>query len=390
MSVDQGLKALVIGGGIGGLTMAHALRREGIAATVYERVQNLERAQFGSGFFLWSNAMAALKQLDLADPVATVGAPIRRFQEFTARGEQFANWPVDEMSAPAGVPSICVSRADLHPILLRGLGEGKVRLGADCTGFVQDATGVTAHFADGRTARGDLLIGADGTHSITRDGLRRQGSPRYAGYSAWHAIIDDPYRDTLGDTFREAWGRGARFIHYPVGHGRRYWAGFLAVPEDFPTPDGARAAMLAGFGRWMEPLKALMAATTEGDIHRTPIYTRLPLRHWGAGRVTLLGDSAHPMTPNLGQGACQAIEDAVVLAKCLRGVGLAGDIPAALRDYEGRRKGRTASVVLRAWGIGETGRWKNGLACALRDRINRVVFNTVALQQQRKDMTHVV
>jgi 2-polyprenyl-6-methoxyphenol hydroxylase-like FAD-dependent oxidoreductase len=390
MKTAWNLKVLVVGGGIGGLTVAHALRREGIAVTVFERAQNIERAQYGSGFFLWSNAMAALKQLDLADAVTAVGAPIRRFEEFTARGEQFANWPVDEMSAPAGVPSICISRADLHPVLLDRLGEGMVELGAECTGFEQDATGVTAHIAGGRTERGDLLIGADGVRSITRDNLRRQASPRYAGYTAWHAIIDDAYRDSLGDIFREAWGRGARFIHYPVGHNRRYWAGFLAVPEDFPTPDGARATMFTAFSRWMEPLKALIAATEEEEIHRTPIYTRLPLRHWGEERVTLLGDSAHPMTPNLGQGACQAIEDAVVLAKCLRGLGEGDDIAAALRDYERRRKSRTASVVMRAWGIGETGRWKSGLACTLRDRINRVVFSTVALSQQRKDMTYSV
>ncbi|MGN6362569.1 MAG: FAD-dependent monooxygenase [Thermomicrobiales bacterium] len=384
------LSVIIIGGGIGGLALALALRAIGIAAMVYERASNLERASFGSGFFLWANAMAALRQIGFADEVAQVAAPIAHFEEYNWRGDHLATWPVAELSQPTGVPSVCVSRADLYQALLGALRPDVLQLGAECTGFTQDDRGATAHFADGRTVRGDLLIGADGVHSAIRQTLYRKRRAPYAGYTAWHAIIEDSYQDHLGETFREAWGRGARFVHYPVGHGRRYWAAFLAVPSDYTLPTGTQASLWQRYHRWMDPIPDLIAATSDADLHRTPIAASLPLRSWGDGRVTLLGDAAHPMTPNLGQGACQAIEDAVTLAKCLQGVTSRSDLPAILRDYEARRRRRTNPVVFRAWGIGRTGLWKNSAACMLRDQINRVVFNTIALQQQRKDLTHVV
>jgi 2-polyprenyl-6-methoxyphenol hydroxylase-like FAD-dependent oxidoreductase len=384
------LGVIIIGGGIGGLTLALALRASGIGATIYERAPNLERARFGSGFFLWANAMAALRQIGLADGVTRIAAPIARFEEYTWRGDHLATWPVAELSRPAGVPSVCVSRAELYQVLLGALDRDMLRLNAECTGFTQDEHGVTVQFADGQRVHGDLLIGAGGVHSIVRRHLHGKGRASYAGYTAWHAIVPDAYRDELGATFREAWGRGARFVHYPVGQGQRYWAAFQAVPEDYTLAAGVQASLHQRFGRWMAPIPDLIAATRDEDLHRTPIAASLPLRHWGEGRVTLLGDAAHPMTPNLGQGACQAIEDAITLAKYLHGVTSRADLPAVFRNYEAHRRKRTNPVVFRAWGIGRTGLWKNGAACMLRDQVNRVVFNTVALRQQRKDLAHVV
>jgi 2-polyprenyl-6-methoxyphenol hydroxylase-like FAD-dependent oxidoreductase len=389
-SVLEELSVIIIGGGIGGLTLALALRAVGIAAMIYERASNLERAGFGSGFFLWANAMAALRQIGCADEVARVAAPIARFEQYDWRGKHLATWPVAEMSQPAGVPSVCVSRADLYQELLSAIGPEVLQLGAECTGFTQDDHGVTAHFADGRSTRGDLLIGADGARSTVRQALQSKRRAPYAGYTAWHAIIEDSYQEYLGDAFRQIWGQGARFVHYPVGRGRRYWAAFLAVPSDYALPAGVQESLRQRYHDWMAPIPDLIAATQDADLHRTPIVASLPLRHWGEGRVTLLGDAAHPMTPNLGQGACQAIEDAVSLAKCLRGVTSRSDLPAILRDYEARRRRRTNSIVLRAWAIGRTGLWKNGVACMLRDQVRRVAFNTVALWQQRKDLAHVV
>ena len=384
-------RALVIGGGIGGLTAAIALRRAGIEATVFEQRPELERAQFGSGFFMWSNAISALKQLDLADGVIAAGAPIEWFKEYTSHGDVIALWPVGEIAREIGVPSVCVSRSDLHPVLTAALGDGVPQLSARCIGFEQDATGVTAQFEDGRQERGDLLIGADGIGSAIRGQLRDKSDPRYAGYTAWRAIIPFAHELAPEDTFNETWGRGSRFIHYPVGGGRHYLSGFLTVPKDFPEPaEGRKAMMLARFAGWRDPIRALIEATPEDEFHRTEIHSHFPFRRGGEGRVTLLGDAAHPMTPNLGQGACQAIEDAVVLAKCLTAEGASGDVATALRAYEAARKGRTASMMMRAWGIGLTGRMKNPVAVQLRDRISKVMFNTLALKQQRQDMAYQV
>jgi 2-polyprenyl-6-methoxyphenol hydroxylase-like FAD-dependent oxidoreductase len=148
--------------------------------------------------------------------------------------------------------------------------------------------------------------------------------------------------------------------------------------------------MLGWFQGWPDPIEALIEATPDTSFHRTEIYAHWPLRRWGEGRVTLLGDAAHPMTPNLGQGACQAIEDAVVLAQCLQPGNNSGDVAGALRTYEDRRRSRTASMMMRAWGIGLTGRIKHPVAVTLRDRISKVMFNTVALKQQQQDMAYRV
>ncbi len=383
-----GTTALVIGGGIGGLAAAIALRQVGIEARVFERGHELERAQYGSGLFLWSNAIAALGRLGLAERVVAAGAPIYWFKEWTAGGDLLAVWPVGEMAREIGVPSVCIARSDLHPLMADALDDGVLTLDATCTGFAQDATGVTARFAGGREERGDLLIGADGIRSVVRGELLGPHQPRYAGYTAWRAIVPFAHARAAGDTFHETWGRGTRFIHYPVGRGRHYLSGFLALPEHAAEPAGGRRAMLLEcFRDWPEPIVALIEAARDDDLHRTAIATHRPFRRWGEGRVTVLGDAAHPMTPNLGQGACQAIEDAVVLAACLADARASGDeISSALRTYEARRRGRTTSLMMRAWGIGMTGRMKHPLAVGLRDRISKVMFNTVALKQQRQDM----
>ena len=382
-----GPTALVIGGGIGGLSAAIALRQAGIEARVFERGHELERAQYGSGFFLWSNAIAALGRLGLDGSVVAAGAPIEWFRETTASGELLAVWPVGEMAREIGDPSVCLARAELHPILVGALDPGVLTLNATCTGFEQDASGVTARFSDGREERADLLIGADGIRSAVRGQLLGPHDPHYAGYTAWRGIIPFSHPLAPEDTLSETWGRGARFIHYPVGQGRHYLSGFLAVPADFAEPlAGRRGMLLERFRGWPEPISALIEAARDEDLHRTAIVTHRPFRRWGKGRVTLLGDAAHPMTPNLGQGACQAIEDAVVLASCLADARVGGDVAAALRTYEARRRGRTASLMMRAWGIGITGRMKHPLAVGLRDRISKVMFNTVALKQQRQDM----
>jgi 2-polyprenyl-6-methoxyphenol hydroxylase-like FAD-dependent oxidoreductase len=321
--------------------------------------------------------------------MAAQGAPIEWFKEYTAKGEQLTAWPVGQMSREIGVPSVCLDRDALLGVLVGALDDGAIRAGMECVGFCQDTTGVTARFADGGEERGDLLIGADGIRSVVRRRLRGTSDPRYAGYTAWRAII--PFTDPQApeDTFAETWGRGKRFIHYPVGGGRHYLSCFMAVPEDMPEPsEGRRAMLLKRYARWLAPTRALIEATPDEEIHRTAIVAHLPLRRWGEGRVTLLGDAAHPMTPNLGQGACQAIEDAVVLAKCLREG--SGDLTAALRAYEARRKGRTASIMMRSLGIGLTGRIKHPLAVTVRDRLSKVMFNTVALKGQRQDMAYRV
>jgi 2-polyprenyl-6-methoxyphenol hydroxylase-like FAD-dependent oxidoreductase len=162
-------------------------------------------------------------------------------------------------------------------------------------------------------------------------------------------------------------GRGAQFGIFPMTAQRVYWFASVNAPEgarDWPV--GRKRELLERFGDWHSPVRAIIEATDEAAILRNDIYDHEPLRRWGEGRVTLLGDAAHPATPNLGQGACQAIEDAVVLARCL---GESPEVAAALRAYESRRRPRTSAITLQSRRMGRMGRWENPLLCWLRDRL---------------------
>jgi 2-polyprenyl-6-methoxyphenol hydroxylase-like FAD-dependent oxidoreductase len=184
--------------------------------------------------------------------------------------------------------------------------------------------------------------------------------------------------------FRMCWGRGRRFCVYPVGDGLWYWFGVEDSAADRAVARGARrAAVWAAFGDCMAPSRQLIEATEEDAIHLTPIYDRPPIAEWGRGRVTLLGDAAHPMTFNLGQGACQAIEDGVVLGRALAAGAGSVDVADALRRYEARRMKRTASMTNGSWRIGQMGRLRNRAAVAARDAMLRAAFGFVVRKQAK-------
>ena len=168
----------------------------------------------------------------------------------------------------------------------------------------------------------------------------------------------------------ETWGRGQRFGIVPLSDGRVYWFATMNAPEGTKdTETDAKQQLLRLFQRWHEPIVPLIEASESSSILRNDVYDRNPLAKWSVGRVMLLGDAAHPMTPNLGQGACQAIEDAPVLAVCLR---KSAGVVAGLSEYQRRRVPRTSRIVLESRRIGEVGQWKNPLLCWLRDAAMRV------------------
>ncbi|HEX5690169.1 MAG TPA: FAD-dependent monooxygenase, partial [Roseiflexaceae bacterium] len=209
--------------------------------------------------------------------------------------------------------------------------------------------------------------------------------PRYAGYTAWRGVAPfDQARLTPGETF----GRGVRFGMAPIANGRAYWYATQNTSEGGrDQPGGRKRALLELFRGAHAPIEDVIAATDETAILRNDIYDREPLEHWSDGRVTLLGDAAHPMTPNLGQGACQALEDAVVLADALQQI---GDVGAALRQYEARRIGRTSMLVRQARQVGAVGQWQNPLACRLRDALMKYVVAHVQDRQLKRVAGYVV
>ncbi len=381
------MKALIIGGGIGGVSAAIALRRVGIEAVVFEQAEALR--EVGSGLTVWTNAVKALRKLGAEDAVLATGSILERFEARSWRGEVLGKTPFGELGRKLGAPNVIIHRAELLLGLTKLMDERSVHCHARCVGFEQNSRSVTACFADGRKAEGDLLIGADGLHSVIRTKLFGESKPRYAGYTCWRGLAQFVHEEfSTGYSF-ETWGPGRRFSIHHCGLGRVFWYATKNLPEGMPVAEaGHQAEVLQWFREWHAPIPEVIKATGSSAILRNDIVDRKPVKRWGQHRVTLLGDAAHPTTPNLGQGACQAMEDAVVLASCLRA---ASDVPAALRSYEAMRMARTANITNQSWLIGKICQWENPLACWLRNKLSQTTLaQRSGLQMIEKVFSHEV
>lgn len=365
-------KAIIIGAGIGGISAAIALRRIGLDVAVFERAPAIQ--EVGSGIPLWSNALASLRKLGLSGAIESIGEQVDIARISTWRGDILADLSHEKRLQALGKVSIVVHRAELLDTLLEALGKQYVQLDANCVGFSQDATGVRAHFADGSDAQGDFLIGADGLKSTIRSAWFPERKPRYVGSTCWRGIahINRSGLETW------AWGKGCQFGITPMTQGRAYWFAQKDAPEGEHDPEGKRKCeLLSLFQDWHDPVPAVIEATEEHAILRNDVYDLPPLRYWTQGRVALLGDAAHAMTPNLGQGGCLAIEDAVVLADCLS---TEPDTIRALKLYEKRRIARAHRVAWLAERMGQAVEIENPWLNRARDTLVKHMPIGITLQ----------
>jgi len=371
------MKAIIIGGGIGGLSTALALRRVGVHADVFEQAAELR--EVGSGLTVWAGAIRALEQLGIAERVLSQSSKTERFEVRTSTGRRLSTAPLFRLEPKLGVPAgVVIHRADLLRELASGLEESHVYCGARCVSIENGTDAVLARFADGRQASADFLVGADGLHSVVRSQLHGTSKPRYAGYTCWRGLAHLDVKDPPPGLGFETWGPGARFSVQHCGPGRIFWWASRNVSEGgVDSPAGRKADVRDIFRGWHSPIPEIIEATPGAGILRNDMLDRLPLKDWGRGRVTLLGDAAHPTTPNLGEGAGMAIEDAVCLAAILTEV---RDVQAALRHYEQSRFPRTTAITKNSWRFGNIGQWENPFACWLRNRLTSWTPSAVSLR----------
>jgi 2-polyprenyl-6-methoxyphenol hydroxylase-like FAD-dependent oxidoreductase len=361
------MRVIVVGGGIGGLSIAIALRRAGIETTVLERTSKLEAA--GAGITLFGNAMRGLERLGVRDAVAGRSAVARRVAILSRDGATLSEMPPDLFAE-----STATHRGDLQDALAEAAGE--LRLNSDVTTVKQDDDGVSVLLADGSEERGDLVVGADGVQSVVRRRLWPDAQPRFAGYTAWRGVTQFPLE---AGRLTESWGRGQRFGLVDIGRGRTYWFATKNAPEsEQDEPAGRRAELLRRFSDWHKPVRQVLESADESSILRNDVYYLDPLDTWSRGRVVLLGDAAHATTPGIGQGAAQAIEDAVVLGRALAAP---GELTLALEAYEARRRPRTALVLKLSRRADRAGQLDGRLACAVR---NVIVWLQPAAAQRRQ------
>jgi salicylate hydroxylase len=353
------LRVAIIGAGIGGLAAAVALRQRGFEVALYERAEKLQ--EVGAGLQIGPNGVRVLRALGL-------GEELRR-NAFEPTNMVSLQWddaslrfrePLKAIATQKyGAPYMTAHRADLHTMLRAAIGDTPLRLGADCTG-AETINGVAAaRFADSSEAEADVIVGADGLRSAIRAQHFGDGAPRYTEMMAWRCMVPMACVPTrVGPGGAVALERGEYFgwigpnghvICYPIGvdgdtlnifggHHSKQW-----VEESWSVPS-SREELIAAKAGWNEALLGMFGHVER--VFKWGIYDRDPLPQWTAGRVTLLGDAAHPTMPTLAQGANMAIEDGYVLARALARHG--GDVDAALESYVVQRQPRTSRVTLQS------------------------------------------
>ncbi len=358
------LSIAVIGAGIGGLAAAALLARRGLRVRVYEQAPAFARV--GAGIQMAPNAVKVLRALGVEDRLRKVAfqSP-RAVSRVWDTGEVTSDLPLGaSVEAAFGAPYFFLHRADLHAAIASVVPAGMVELNRRLTGIDAHAQGVTLAFADGAREHADALIAADGVHSLVRDLVVGPEQPHFTGKVAYRTTFAASRMNGVHvpAVRTKWWGPDRHMVIYPVTAARDEIYFVTSQPEkaEWLTPEswsakGDLGELRASFAGFHPEVQAVLNAATE--VHKWALFERDPLSRWGDARVVLLGDACHPMTPYMAQGAASALEDAMVLSRCVEGIDADG-IAAAFQRYEATRKPRTSQIQMNSsrntWLKGET------------------------------------
>ncbi|MDC9590392.1 FAD-dependent monooxygenase [Xenorhabdus sp. XENO-10] len=361
--MSRPLKVIIVGAGIGGLTAAVVLRQIGCCVEVYEQAPTLRTA--GSGLSVMSNAVAALSSIGVNLKLEHFGSPVKCFEIRNINDRLIRRLPIPEISSSNGFDSICISRKALQEALLQKLDKNIIHVGAKVTGITESDDGVSVRFADSRETHGDLLIGADGIYSLVRDYIQGNKPTRTADYICWLAITRYQHPQITPGYVAHYWGPGKRIGLIDIGGGGVYWWGTANMQiEQARQWQGNNQDILSYYKGWPAIVSDIILQTPSENIISVPAQDRPFSPLWGKGRITLLGDAAHPMLTSLGQGAGMAIEDAAVLGHVMK---QQSDPISALRQYEKVRIPRAEMLVNASRALSETEQEDRFFHCLKRD-----------------------
>ncbi|QGU87501.1 FAD-dependent urate hydroxylase HpxO [Erwinia sorbitola] len=341
------MKAIIIGAGIGGMCAAIALKRCGIDSVVFEAVKEIKPV--GAAISIWPNGVKCLNYLGMKDALRAIGGPMHymAYKDYQS-AETLTQFSLEPLVQDSGERPYPVARAELQAMLLDNWGRDKVQFGKRVSRVEQKSDSVTAYFDDGTTASGDLLIACDGTHSVIRQSvLGHAAERRYAGYVNWNGLVEIDESLAAADHWTTFVGEGKRVSLMPIAGNRFYF--FFDVPLPKGLAEDRRSLrddLSRYFSGWAAPVQHLIAQLNPETTNRVEIHDIEPFARLVHGRVALLGDAAHSTTPDIGQGGCAAMEDAVVLAMALQSNSLS--IEDSLLRYQLKRADRVKELVLKA------------------------------------------
>ncbi|EIK96215.1 FAD-binding monooxygenase [Pseudomonas sp. M47T1] len=345
-SSSRPLDIVIIGAGIGGLSAGIALQQSGHRVRLFDRVPQLTPA--GAAISIWPNGVNVLEKLGLGEAIKAASGDMLAMSYNTAQGELLTRFSLQPLYQAVEQCACPIARTALQGILLEACGPEHVTLGVTCEAVQALADGVRVTFSDGQQIDADLVIAADGTHSRLRNHVVGQEVQRqYCGYVNWNGRIDAAQDLAPANEWTQFVGDHKRVSLMPMGNDQLYF--FFDVPlpgNSANVREGYRDELGVHFADWAEPVRKLIERLDTAVVSRVEIHDMAPIGSFVKGRVVLLGDAAHPMAPDLGQGGCQAMEDAWVLARCLEAD--AQDLKAALASYDAARVERTAQIMQRA------------------------------------------
>lgn len=363
--------AIIIGGGIAGLSLARALSRQGIDVSLFEQAPALKDG--GVGLTLWSNGLNALRLIDqsLIPAILSSGKPVDSFRFLNSSGELLGAVNLEHLNRLSGEPSLMILRSTLMAVLSEGVTVHYNKRFVQYK-YVDNAPGVAAYFEDGTCYEADILIGADGFNSPVLAQLGDQQQPVYAGYTCYRGKASVPSDIMPSGALWQLCGVGSQFGLMHLADDQVAWFATANMPSHvIETSDERKHYLLNRFAEWSKPIGAVLAATDSKAILKNDIYHRDVIYDWHQGPVLVIGDAAHATTPNLGQGACMALEDSAILSRCLT---IGGSVEQIFKRFVERRLRRTAFVVRTSKRSGSLMQSENRLILKNRDRLLKMML----------------
>ncbi len=367
------MKIVIIGGGIGGLTLALALKRNGQEVTIYESASEIKPV--GAGIIMASNAMQIFEKLGIRDKIESSGHKISKIKITDAQLNTITATELGKFEKKYGVYNIAIHRADLQKILATEIGFQNIQLSKRLL-KIEKENDLKLTFEDGTVVNTDIIIAADGIKSNVRNQLFQPGIIRDTKQKCWRGVSEFDWTQKYQHEAFEAWGKGKRFGFVKISHDKVYW---FAVINETLMKDGAKITEL--FKEFHPEIVKIISETYKDNIIFNDIIDLQPINKWQDGRVCLMGDAAHASTPNMGQGACQAVEDAYVIGELF---GQGKNVEEVFAQYEKLRMEKAHYIVNTSWKIGKVAHFENRIAIWLRNYLIKLIPRSINEKQLDK------